>query len=150
MEFRISKNILAKKRRGPLIVAAYVAALALLLSLPVENKEFSWDSFLIVFGVTAVLASGSNYIGYRSFYKYSIHHKIDVSEKGILSYEGDTESLLKWEKVNDVIVKNGKLGVKKFMLCTSITGKVDLSRYENLDQLHELVKKYVSMNKNDL
>ncbi|MES9912724.1 MAG: hypothetical protein ABW126_10060 [Candidatus Sedimenticola sp. 4PFRAG1] len=150
MEFRISEKLLAKKRRGPILVAAYVSALALLLSLPVESDEFSWSSFVFVFGVTAIIASGSNYLGYRNFYKYSLHHKINVTEAGLLSHEGDTESLLKWEKVNDIIVKKGKSGVKKLVLCTSITGKVDLTRYENLDQLCELVSNYVSANNNDL
>ena len=143
MEFRISKELLAKKRRGPLLILIYVAVLALLLSLPVENKEFSWDKFLIVFGITALIAAGSNYAGYRSFYKYAQHHKINVSKAGLLSFEGDTESLLKWDKVDEIIVKRGKSGIKKLLLSTSRTGKIDLSRYENLDHLYEMVNEFV-------
>jgi len=152
MEFRISNILIAKKKRGLYVGALFVAIVAFLVVLSSNEDEFSWGSFVLVFGITAVFSVGANYASYRSFYKYAQNHKINVSADGLLSYEGDTESLLKWDKVNDIVVKRNNGQVKKLTLKTSLTGKVDLSRYENLNQLYDHVAKFTNNNqdKNDL
>ncbi|WCN09953.1 hypothetical protein [Marinomonas mediterranea] len=141
--YRISQKVISKKKRSPVFILLYVAALSAFFSLPQGGEGFDLVRFLVVFGFTAVLAAGSNYLGTRKFLKYAASHSVELTEKGLSSVEFDTSTTLPWDKVTAVNCKKKRGSVSKLVLKTSSSGALDLSRYDNLDELATELKSYV-------
>ena len=143
MEFKISPHIIASKKRSPYFVLLYVGFLAGLFAMLTYSSDFDWTQFTIIFGAAAIIAIRSNYKGTRDYIKYANTHKILILPKGMVSYDGDLESLMRWDKIIKVSIKSNSKGIKKIILKTKSSDKVNLSHYENLDELNMQLKKYL-------
>ena len=143
MEFKISPHIIASKKRSPYLVFVCISFLAGLLAMLTYSSDFDWTQFTIIFGVTAIVSTRGNYKGTRDYIKYANTHKILILPKGMVSYEGDFESLMLWDKIIKVSIKSNSKGIKKIILKTMSSDTVDLSHYENLDVLNMQLKKYL-------
>lgn len=141
--YKICPQTITKKKRSPVFISIYVLILAAVFSLPKADESFDWAKFAIIFGVTGLLSVGSNFVGTRKYMRYAEIHTIEVAAAGLKSYELDTVSVLPWSKVTSVKVKNKNGEVTKLTLKTS-HGTIDLTQYENLPQLCNELKQFIS------
>ncbi|GGK81011.1 hypothetical protein [Amphritea balenae] len=145
--YKIKQSELTKRKRGPFFVLLYVVVLAAIFSLPSYEEGFDWVGFLIVFGVTAVLAVGANALGAKRFLSFAKSHHIEITEDGLESKGLDTYETLPWSSVTRV-KKSSKNGViTKLILKTANSGSIDLSKYEQLDSIATNLKLHI---KNEL
>ncbi|ARD21384.1 hypothetical protein [Shewanella japonica] len=140
--YKISQSVINKRKRSPFFVALYVIGLATLFSLPSKGAGFDWVRFTFIFGITGVLAVGSNILGTRRFLAFTKNHEIHLLKEGLKSIEQDGYNVLPWENVTEVKqkIKGGK--VIKLVLKAS-SGSIDLSSYGKLDELSSALKQYV-------
>jgi hypothetical protein len=141
--YRISPTVISKKKRSPFFVLLYVAALAALFSLPQSTEHFSVMKFFIIFGLTGFIAAGSNYLGTKRFIEYAKNHAVEVTAEGFKSVDADTTTILPWEKITSVRFKMRQGKFSKLVLKTSSSGDLDLSRYEDLDNLARELKGFI-------
>ena len=143
MVFKINQSVINKKKRSPLYVLLYISLLAALFSLPQKEQDFDWAKFLIIFGVVGAFSAGSNFVGSRRFIKYAETHKVEITAEGIKSYETDSFAVMPWDSILSVKekTKNGK--ITKLFIKTS-SGKIDLSRYDNLELLVRELKRFLN------
>ena len=140
--YKIKQSVINKRKRGPFLVALYVIGLATLFSFPSQEEGFDWVRFSFIFGITGIVAIGSNILGTKRFLKYALSHEVTITNDGLKSKELDRYNVLPWENITQVKqkLKSGKLS--KLSLKTS-TGTVDLTNYENLDSLALELKRYI-------
>jgi hypothetical protein len=84
-----------------------------------------------------------NYKGRCDFKNYAENHAIEVSGKGLISYEPDTQEIMEWESVKTIKVKRSKEKVKSIKIFGNHGLTADLSRYEDLDRLYDELKKVI-------
>lgn len=143
--YKIRQSVINKRKRGPFYVAFYVIGLAVLFSLPSQGEDFNWISFSLIFGITGVIAVGSNIVGTKRFLKYALNHEVTVTKEGLTSTGLDTYTVLPWDKVTQVKqkFKSGKLS--KIVLKTP-EGTIDLTIYDDLDKLAMELKQFIKQN----
>jgi hypothetical protein len=140
--YKISQSVINKRKRGPFIVALYVIGLATLFSLPSKGEDFDWLGFAFIFGITGVIAVGSNILGTKRFLAFAKNHEIHILKEGLKSIEQDGYNVLPWASVTGVKQKLKNDNVIKLVLKTS-SGSLELSNYDKLNELSLGLKQYI-------
>ena len=148
MEFKISSHIIARRKRTPYFILIYFAFIAGLLSILDNDNNIDWTTTIAILSVAAIIFTRTSYMGTQDYIKYTNIHRILILPKGFVFCEGELEALIEWGKIIKVSIKSNSKGIKKVILKIRSSDEVDLSRldlshYENLDELNIELKKYL-------
>jgi len=149
MQFAISKKTRDRTILFPLWIIVYIAIIGALLNFAAGRGEFDWTRFLVVFLPMSILAGGIKAFEAYNFLKYAQKHHINIDDKGLTSVEFDTITLLPWGKVVDIDVRLKSNSPYKVVLHTESSGKVDLSKYENLPALVTEIRMFMERNSSE-
>lgn len=139
MKFKIVDKRIKNLYIGPLSVFMFWPSLIFFGSW-FMGDVISFEYLLYVFLFCSIPAL-LNYKGRCDFKNYAENHAIEISDKGLISYEPDTQEIREWESVKTVKVKRSKHKVKSIKIIGNHGVTADLSRYGDLDRLYGELKK---------
>ncbi|OOE71335.1 hypothetical protein [Salinivibrio sp. ML290] len=142
MKFKIVDKRIKNLYVGPLSVFMFWPSLIFFGSW-FMGDVISFEYLLYVFLFCSIPAL-INYKGRCDFKNYAENHAIEISDKGLISYEPDTQEIMEWESVKTVKVKRSKHKVKSIKIIGNHGLTADLSRYGDLDRLYDELKKVIA------
>ncbi|OCH22533.1 hypothetical protein [Aliivibrio sp. 1S128] len=145
MKFKIANKLTKHKYLSPAIVLLtwpiLISIGSFLLGDLIDLKHLS---YVVLF---SAMPAFINYRGRAAFLKYASTHFIEVTENGLISYEPDTEEIMKWDNIKLIKVKQSRGQIKSIKLVTPNSMTVDLSRYDDLDGLCCELKRFVELSR---
>ncbi|WP_070965555.1 hypothetical protein [Vibrio sonorensis] len=141
MQFKIADKLTRNSYMGAIFILLFWPTVVFCGSWLMYGKV-GWETLTYTIAASTVFAF-LNYRGRKAFLHYANHHYIEVTEKGLITYEPDSYEVLNWANVKSIKVKRSKGAIKSIKLTGTNGLQADLSRYQNLDSLYAEMQKFI-------
>lgn len=142
MKFQISDETLRKRFRQPVYTFLQFALFSIAIFFFLEDGTDEKKVITIVLVVCSIVGPLLNYFGARKYASIYKDHFIETKPEGFVIINKETETILKWENISGVKVKEGSNGIKSMVLSTSGGSSMELSKYGALKNLKDEMRNY--------
>ena len=143
MEYKISDQEIAKRKRSPFLILSPFLIVILVLIFSNTSNDSNLSELIFILSAVGILSTGSNAFSSYRFVKDAKKHKLIVSLKGIVFFNDRVETLIPWEKIVSLDSGGKSINIKKLIMKTDSSKKIDLSHYENLQELYQELRQHV-------
>ncbi|WP_391086974.1 hypothetical protein [Vibrio sp. NH-UV-68] len=110
------------------------------MSTPEYGEDFDWSKLIFLVAFTGLFAVGTRVYGVIRYLKWAKIHRVVIESDGVSFQNFGSKTILPWDQVTYLQVKEKGGNVTNIILKTRASGKIDFKDYDNLNLLSEELK----------
>lgn len=142
MKFQISDENLRRRFRQPVYTFLQFVVFSLIIFSFLEDGTDEKMIITITLIICSIVGPLLNYFGARKYASMHKGHFIETRPEGFIIIDKETETILKWDNISTVKVKENGNGIKSMIFSTHGGASMDLSKYGGLNNLKTEIRTY--------
>ncbi|CAK4074067.1 hypothetical protein [Vibrio sp. 16] len=110
------------------------------MSTPEYGEDFDWSKVIFIVVFSGLFAVGARLYGVIRYLKWAKSHRVVIESDGVSFQNLGSKTILPWDQVTSLKVKEKGGNVTNIILKTRSSGKIELKDYDNLKRLSEELK----------